>query len=97
MYHDFALSQQLFHWESQSTTSAASPTGQHYIHYRENDSHILLFVRATKTDAFGAAPYAFLGPADYVSHEGDKPMAITWRPHRPMPTEVYQASAAAVA
>jgi hypothetical protein len=21
----------------------------------------------------------FLGPADYVSHEGGRPMAITWR------------------
>src|SRR5579875_2617308 len=27
MYRDFALSPQLFHWESLSTTSAASPTG----------------------------------------------------------------------
>jgi len=97
MYRDFALSPELFHWESQSTTSAASPTGQRYIHHRERGSHILLFVRETKTNTLGTAPYVFLGPADYVSHERDRPMAITWRLHRPMPTEVFMASRAAAA
>jgi len=97
MYRDFALSDRLFHWESQSTTSAASPTGQRYIHHRKNGSHILLFVRAAKTTALGASPYVFLGPADYVSHEGEKPMAITWKLHQPMPAEVFQASSVAVA
>jgi superfamily II DNA or RNA helicase/HKD family nuclease len=97
MYRDFALSPDLFHWESQSTTSASSPTGQRYIHHRERGSHILLFVRQAKTDALGTSPYVFLGPAEYISHEGDKPMAITWRLHRSMPTDVYQASTVAVA
>ena len=97
MYRDFALSPDLFHWESQSTTSSTSPTGQRYIHHRERGSHILLFVRQAKTNALGTSPYVFLGPADYVSHEGDRPMAITWRLRQPMPTEVYQASTVAVA
>lgn len=97
MYRDYALNDRLFHWESQSTTSSASPTGQRYIHHRERGSQILLFVRERKTGAFGPSPYIFLGPADYVSHEGDRPMAITWRLQRPMPTEVYLASRAAVA
>jgi superfamily II DNA or RNA helicase len=97
MYRDFALSPELFHWESQSTTSSNSPTGQRYIHHRHRGSHILLFVREAKTSALGASPYVFLGPADYVSHEGDQPMEITWRLRRPMPTEVFMASRAAVA
>ncbi|WP_101947997.1 DUF3427 domain-containing protein [Mycobacterium sp. 3519A] len=97
MYRDFAISPELFHWESQSTTSSASPTGQRYINHRQNGSHILLFVRAAKTNALGTCPYVFLGPASYVSHEGEKPMAVTWRLHKPMPTEVYQASTVAVA
>jgi hypothetical protein len=97
MYRDYALNRELFHWESQSTTSAASPTGQRYLKHRERGSHILLFVREGKTDAFGPSPYIFLGPADYVSHEGDRPIAITWHLRHPMPTEVYLASRAAVA
>ncbi len=97
MYRDFALSPELFHWESQSTTSSTSRTGQRYIHHRQRGSHILLFVREAKTNALGTSPYVFLGPADYTSHEGDRPIAITWRLHRPMPTEVFMASRAAVA
>jgi hypothetical protein len=97
MYRDFALNPSLFHWESQSTTSSTSPTGRRYIRHRERGSHILLFVRQAKTNALGASPYVFLGPAEYVSHEGDRPMAINWRLRQPMPTEVYQASTVAVA
>jgi Domain of unknown function (DUF3427) len=97
MYRDFAVSPELFHWESQSTTSSTSPTGRRYIHHRDRGSHILLFVREAKVNSLGTAPYVFLGPADYVSHERDRPMAITWRLHRPMPTDVFMASRAAVA
>ena len=97
MYRDFALSPELFHWESPSPTSVSSKTGQRYLHHRENGSHILLFVREAKVSSLGAAPYVFLGPADYVTHEGDRPIAITWRLHRPMPTEIYLASRVAVA
>ena len=97
MYRDFALSPDLFHWESQSTTASHAPTGSRYINHRQAGSHILIFVREAKRGVLGTSPYVFLGPADYVSHEGDRPMAITWRLHRPMPTEVYAASSVAVA
>lgn len=58
---------------------------------------MLLFVRESMTNALGAAPYIFLGPADYVSHEGERPVAITWKLHRAMPAEVYLEARAAVA
>jgi len=45
MYKDYAVSPELFHWESQSVTSQASPTGQRYINHRQRHSNILLFVR----------------------------------------------------
>ena len=97
MYRDFALSPELFHWESQSTTNAHSPTGQRYINHRRDGTNVLLFVRETKTNSLGSSPYVFLGPADYVSHEGSRPMAVTWRLRRPMPMEIFIASRAAVA
>ena len=97
MYRDFALSPELFHWESQSTTNSESPTGQRYINHRRAGTHVLLFVRETKTNALGASPYVFLGPADYVKHEGSRPMAVTWKLRRPMPMEIFLASRAAVA
>ena len=42
-YRDLALGPALFHWESQSTTTAASPTGQRYIHHAERGSRVLLY------------------------------------------------------
>ena len=39
----------------------------------------------------------FLGPATYRSHVGEKPMAITWELHTPLPGDLYQSFAAAVA
>ena len=87
MYKDYSISEHLFHWQSQSTTGEDSPTGQRYIHHREQGSRILLFVREYKTDALTglASAYTFLGPARYVKHEGSKPMSITWMLDFPIP------------
>ena len=87
MYHDYSINENLFHWQSQSTTSETSPTGQRYIHHRQRGSKILLFVRETKNDPAGAAPYTFLGTANYVKHEGSRPMSITWKLDVPIPAK----------
>ena len=89
MYHDYSINENLFHWQSQSTTAADSPTGQRYIHHREWGSKVLLFVREFKADRItgGAAAYTFLGAADYVKHEGSRPMNITWKLERPIPAK----------
>jgi hypothetical protein len=86
MYQDYAISPELFHWESQSGTTVASPTGQRYLNHRSNGSHVLLFTRPRKSSAFGTgAPYLLLGEADYVEHRRERPIAITWRLRVPMP------------
>lgn len=97
LYRDFPISPELFHWESQSETTQASATGQRYIHHQQFGTKVLLFVREAKKDAAGnTMPYVFLGPARYVRHEGERPMAITWRLERPMPAQYFlEAKAAA--
>jgi hypothetical protein len=92
MYQDYAISPSLFHWETQSRTSAASPTGQRYLHHGREGSSILLFSREHKVCELGTAPYLFLGTGQYVSHTGNRPISITWRLDRPMPTETFTAS-----
>lgn len=87
MYNDYSINEWLFHWQSQSTTSDESPTGQRYINHNKLKSKILLFVREFKSDIGGTAPYTFLGLADYVKHEGSKPMNITWKLNRPIPAK----------
>ena len=92
MYRDYPISPDLFHWESQSTTSIASDTGQRYLNHAQRDSSILLFVRQHKTDEFGTAPYVLLGPARYVQHTGERPIAITWKLQTPMPADFFAAA-----
>lgn len=91
MYEDYALSDELFHWQSQSTTSEDSPTGQRYIQHRELGYTPLLFVReASRLENGLTAPFVFLGPLQYVRHEGSRPMSITWRMAHPMPARVVR-------
>jgi hypothetical protein len=93
MYQDYAISPELFHWESQSGTTLASKTGQRYLNHREDGSHVLLFTRPQKVTEFGSgAPYVFLGEADYVEHRGERPIAITWRLRTPMPAADFAAA-----
>jgi hypothetical protein len=75
MYRDYPISPTQFHWESQSTTSLASPTGQRYV---TGSSTVLHFVREEQKDDFGTSPYWFLGRARHQSHVGENPIAITW-------------------
>ena len=89
MYNDYSINERLFHWQSQSTTSADSATGMRYIHHRESGNRVLLFVREFKTDHNfgGAGAYTFLGTADYLKHEGSRPMNITWKLDSPIPAK----------
>lgn len=61
MYRDYAVAPDLFHWESQSTTSVQSPTGQRYLKHQAKGSHVFLFVRHRKQDAGRTAAYTCLG------------------------------------
>lgn len=89
MYNDYSINESLFHWQSQSTTADNSPTGQRYIHHKERGSKVLLFVREFKSDRVtgGAEAYTYLGTANYVKHQGSRPMNITWHLDRPIPAK----------
>jgi superfamily II DNA or RNA helicase len=84
-YRDLALGPSLFHWESQSTTTASSPTGQRYIHHAAQGSRVLLFVREQRRQGSVTEPFRCLGFATYESHESERPMAIRWRLEREIP------------
>lgn len=97
LYKDYAISPKLVHWESQSTTSQGSVTGQRYIHHRQNGSSILLFVRQRRLAEWGTAPYTLLGLAEYVSHSGERPIQFVWRLNRAMPADFFRAAKVATA
>ena len=85
-YNDYAISPEIFHWQSQYITREAGVTGQRYINHEALGSHALLFVRKTKDQR----AYSFLGPVKYQEHRGERPMNITWKLFRPMPADFFR-------
>jgi superfamily II DNA or RNA helicase/HKD family nuclease len=92
-YRDYAIDRNLVHWESQSATRAESDTGQRYQHHVDLGTSVMLFARR-RTDE---RAFYFLGPASYVKHESEQPMAIIWRLQQPLPGDLFAAFAAAIA
>ena len=84
-YRDYAVTRTLFHWESQSTTSPESPTGQRYQNHVAEGSRVMLFARMSQADR----DFWFLGTATYVSHDGRRPMAVVWKLDHPIPADLY--------
>jgi Domain of unknown function (DUF3427) len=78
---------------SQSVTRANSETGLRYQNHAAQNSRVMLFARKRPIDR----AFYFLGPAQYVSHESELPMAITWRLEYALPGDLFAAFAAAVA
>lgn len=88
MYEDYAINSTLFHWQSQSQDRENSAKIQRYIHHRRTWNNISLFVREYKKNGSYTAAYTFLGNADYVKHESEKPVSFVWKLHKPMPAEL---------
>ena len=91
-YRDYAISRHLIHWESQSVTREGSDTGLRYRNHSGAETTALLFARLTQDDR----AFWLLGPAVYVSHEGERPMAIQWELTDELPGDIYAQFAAAV-
>ncbi len=79
-YRDYALGPTHFHWETQAIASVTRPSGRRYLDSPANGWSFYLFVRTAPRE-----PFAFLGPVTYERHEGDRPIAITWRLTHPLP------------
>ena len=92
-YRDYALSAELIHWESQSTTSLSSITGKRYISQAKDGTNVALFARLVNSER----SFIYLGLADYVQHRGERPIAITWKLRKPLPGDIYAQFAVAVA
>jgi superfamily II DNA or RNA helicase len=91
MYHDYFINDQLFHWQSQNSTTPESEIGRSYINQKALGKEILLFVRESTVDEFGhTMAFVFCGRLHYLSHVGRKPMSITWRLETPPPAMLLE-------
>ena len=93
LYDDYAISETLFHWQSQNRASPENASGKSYILQSESRKNILIFVREQNEDEYGnTMGYVFLGLADFVKTQGAKPMNIEWRLKEPMPAYIWKES-----
>lgn len=94
LYDDYAINEELFHWQSQNSTTPESTKGKSYISHRELGKRILLFVREQNDNEYGLTmSYVFLGEANYIQSSGARPMNVTWRLSEPMPAFIWKESA----
>ncbi len=89
MYEDYAITDKLFHWQSQSQTSDTSQVGERYINHKEKGYTPMLFIRDRKKLSNGlTSPYFFVGPLEYNRHEGSKPISFVWELKHALPAKV---------
>ena len=76
LYEDYAISENLFHWQSQHKDTEKSKNVQRYVN---SNGRVSLFVREYKTENGKASPYIYLGECTHVSHQGNNPVSFIWK------------------
>jgi superfamily II DNA or RNA helicase/HKD family nuclease len=84
-YHDYAISAERFHWQTQNSAGPDTPGGRRYLESSTNGWQFQLFVRPRKGDAYRAC-----GPVTLESAEGDRPMSIVWALQTPLPARLFR-------
>jgi superfamily II DNA or RNA helicase/HKD family nuclease len=84
-YHDYAISAERFHWQTQNNAGPDTASGRRYLESATNGWQFQLFVRPRKGDAYRAC-----GPVELESAEGDRPMSIVWKLQTPLPVRLFR-------
>jgi superfamily II DNA or RNA helicase/HKD family nuclease len=84
-YHDYAISAERFHWQTQNSAGPDTPGGRRYLESSTNGWQFQLFVRPRKGDAYRACGRVTLNSAD-----GDRPMSIVWNLQTPLPARLFR-------
>ncbi|MGB7989209.1 MAG: DUF3427 domain-containing protein [Candidatus Methylophosphatis roskildensis] len=84
-YHDYAISAERFHWQSQNSAGPDTTAGRRYLESPGNGWCFQLFVRQAKGE-----PYRACGPVTRERAEGEKPMTIYWNLAVPLPNRLFQ-------
>jgi len=94
MYDDYAISEKLFHWQSQNSTKPDSAKGESYINHQKINKNIILFVRESNHDENkNVMTYICLGKVFYKEHYGSQPMSITWELENEVPPFLWNSIA----
>jgi superfamily II DNA or RNA helicase len=84
-YHDYAISSELFHWQSQNSAGPDTTAGKRYLQSPSNGWAFQLFVRPNR-----GSPYRACGPVTLERAEGARPMTLYWKLAVPLPVRMFQ-------
>jgi hypothetical protein len=84
-YHDYAISSELFHWQSQNNAGPDTTAGKRYLQSPSNGWEFQLFVRLNRD-----SPYRACGPVTLERAEGARPMTLYWKLAVPLPVRMFQ-------
>ena len=84
-YHDYAISTDRFHWQTQNSAGPDTAVGRRYLDSATNGWQFQLFVRPRKGE-----PYRACGRVVLESAEGDRPMSIVWRLVTALPARLFR-------
>lgn len=93
-YHDYAISENLFHWQSQNSARPDKGKGLSYVSHKKIEKTIILFVREQSNDEYGRAMgFVNLGVVGLQGNYGSQPMNITWKLENPLPSFLWKEAA----
>jgi superfamily II DNA or RNA helicase/HKD family nuclease len=84
-YHDYAISAERFHWQTQNSAGPDTPGGRRYLESATNGWQFQLFVRPRQGEAYRAC-----GRVTLEFAEGDRPMSIVWKFETPLPARLFR-------
>lgn len=83
-YRDYAVSAELFHWQTQNSAGPETAAGKRYLESPANGWTFQLFVRRAK-----GTPYRACGPVVFQKSDGAKPMSVVWNLQTPLPARMF--------
>lgn len=89
-YDNYFHRQDIVQWISQNKTSHDSKVGRMYVEHKDLNMKVHIFIRKDPVLENGAAaPFSYLGEAEYHTSHGDKPMYMLWKLEHPVPNELF--------
>ncbi|MBC7452167.1 MAG: DUF3427 domain-containing protein [Massilia sp.] len=86
-YHDYAISHDLFHWQSQNSAAPSTNMGKQYMQSTGETPNGWTFQLFVRTDPDSA--YLACGPVIFQGSHGERPMNITWKLDVPLPASAF--------
>jgi superfamily II DNA or RNA helicase/HKD family nuclease len=86
-YHDYAMSPDLFHWQSQNSAAPTTRIGKQYLESVGEEPNGWQFQLFVRTDSDSA--YLACGPVVFQESRGARPMNITWQLRKPLPAAAF--------